>query len=350
MIGGVAMEMSSKERVMAALNRKQPDRVPYFELAVDRALAQELMGWERIPVEASGSLVRNPYTVGESKEIAGLLGLDNITYILRAPAFAHMKEGTEGRGFFGEGRITSEADLSILELPDPYDDALYAEAEEFVKNKGDYALVFVTRAGMFQAILSLGIQNFALALYDHRDLVEKLLDIYFDWTSVVAGRVCQMGFDVFCTTDDFAFKTGLFFSPDIFRELMVPRYRRMLENVTIPWILHSDGNIGEAVHMIIDLGAAGIHPNEKGAMDIRAMKRDYGDRVCLLGNVDLNILGMGTPEEADREVRELIRDVGPGGGYIVSSGNSLASYLKPECVLALTKAVKKYGRYPIDLS
>jgi len=165
----------------------------------------------------------------------------------------------------------------------------------------------------------------------------------------VAKRICQMGFDVFCTTDDFAFKTGLFFSPDIFRELMVPRYRRLMEKVTIPWILHSDGNIGEAVQMIIDLGAAGIHPNEKGAMDIRAMKRDHGDRVCLLGNVDLNILGMGTPEDADREVRELIRDLGPGGGYMVSSGNSLASYLKPECVLAMSGAVKKYGRYPIDL-
>jgi uroporphyrinogen decarboxylase len=102
--------------------------------------------------------------------------------------------------------------------------------------------------------------------------------------------------------------------------------------------------------MIVDLGVAGIHPNEKGAVDIRAMKRDYGDRVCLLGNVDLNILGRGTPEEADREVRELIRDVGPGGGYILTSGNSLASYLKPECVLAMSKAVKKYGRYPIELS
>jgi len=344
------MEMNSRERVLAALKCEEPDRVPYFELAVDRALAQDLMGWGKESVEASASLVRNTYTVEESKELAAFLGMDNIAYILRAPAYAHMGKGAEGRGFFGEGMVKAEADLSVLDLPDPYDDALYAEAEEFVKNKGDYALTFVTRAGMFQAILSLGIQNFALTLYDNPKLIEKLLDIYFDWTTVAAERVCGMGFDVFCTTDDFAFKTGLFFSPDVFRDLMVPRYKRMLEKVTIPWILHSDGNLGEAVDMIVDLGAAGIHPNEKGAMDIRAMKRDYGDRICLLGNVDLNILGMGTPEEADREVRELIRDVGPGGGYVVSSGNSLASYLKPECVVAMCKAIKKYGQYPIELS
>jgi len=139
------------------------------------------------------------------------------------------------------------------------------------------------------------------------------------------------------------------FSPEVFKELMVPRYRRVLEKVTIPWVLHSDGNITKVVDVLIDLGVAGIHPNEKGATDIRAMKRDYGDRVCLLGNVDLNLLGMGSPEEVDREVRELIRDVGPGGGYVLTSGNSLASYLKPECVLAMSEAVKKYGHYPIDL-
>jgi uroporphyrinogen decarboxylase len=68
-----------------------------------------------------------------------------------------------------------------------------------------------------------------------------------------------------------------------------------------------------------------------------------------MGNVDLNLLGMSTPAEVDEEVRGLIRDVAPGGGYIVSSGNSLASYLLPENVRAMSAAVQKYGRYPINL-
>jgi uroporphyrinogen decarboxylase len=84
-------------------------------------------------------------------------------------------------------------------------------------------------------------------------------------------------------------------------------------------------------------------------MDIRTVKRDYSDRICLLGNVDLNILGMGTPQDVEAEVRGLIRDVAPGGGYIVTSGNSLAGYLKPENVWALSEAVQKYGRYPISV-
>jgi len=69
----------------------------------------------------------------------------------------------------------------------------------------------------------------------------------------------------------------------------------------------------------------------------------------LLGNLDLNILGAGTPEDTDREVKELIRNVAPGGGYVLTSGNSLASYLKPECVMAMSEAVKKYGKYPINI-
>jgi uroporphyrinogen decarboxylase len=84
-------------------------------------------------------------------------------------------------------------------------------------------------------------------------------------------------------------------------------------------------------------------------MDIKTIKDEYGDRICVMGNVDLVLLGRGTPEEVDSEVRELIRTVGPGGGYIITSGNSLASYLKPENVLSMAEAVKKYGRYPIDL-
>lgn len=86
---------------------------------------------------------------------------------------------------------------------------------------------------------------------------------------------------------------------------------------------------------------------EPRSQGYNAVKRSHGDRICLLGNVDLNLLGLGTPEEVEQEVHGLIRDVGPGGGYIVTSGNSLAGYLKPENVLALSQAVQRYGHYPL---
>ncbi len=340
-------KMTSRERILAAIRREEPDRVPFCELGVDRSLAERLMGWPATRSAAGGSLATNPYTLEESRALAAFLGCDCIWYLLRAPTFAHYRVGQEGRSFMGEGMIKSEADLEKIKLPDPRQDEFYREAEYFAKNKGDYALVFATRIGFLQTILGMGMENFLVSLYTNLPLVEKTLDIYFDWMTVVAERICQIGFDIFWTTDDFAFKTGLFFSPALFRKIIAPRYRRVLKNVSIPWFLHSDGNILEAMDILIELGVAATHPNEKGAMDIRAVKRKYGDRICVIGNVDLNILGMGTPEETDREVKGLIRDLGPGGGYMISSGNSLASYLKPECVLAMAEAIRKYGKYPL---
>lgn len=342
------MAMTSRQRVLAALQRKEPDRVPYCELGVDRVLAQRLMGWGA-PTSQATNLEANAYTVEEAKDLAKHLHMDNISYVLRAPVYAHKLAGQDGRLFYGEGMIKTETDLALLQLPDPHNDALYAESEHFVKNSGEYSAWFVTRIGIFPTMLSLGLENFSLALYDNRPFIESVLDRYCDWIAVVAERACRLGFDVFASTDDMAFNTAPFFSVAVFRDLVLPRYRKVAKQITLPWIIHSDGNILPFVDDLLDVGITGLHPNEKGAMDIRAMKRQYGDRLCLLGNVDLNLLGMGSPEAVDREVMQLIRDVGPGGGYIVTSGNSLAAYLLPENVLALTKAVQKYGSYPISL-
>ena len=340
--------MTSRERVLTALSRRQPDRVPYCELGVDRSLAQRLMGWGA-PASQASNLEANAYTVEEAKALAAFLHLDNLSYVLRAPVYAHKEAGQDGRLFYGDGLIRTEADLDRLQLPDPTDEALYAGAAAFLEQKGEYSAWFVTRIGIFPTMLSLGTENFCLALYDNRPFVEAVLDRYVDWIVVVAERVCRMGFDVFASTDDMAFNTDPFFSPAVFRDLVLPRYRRVAEKITLPWFIHSDGNILPFVDDLLGVGVIGLHPNEKGAVDIREVKRNYRDRACVLGNVDLNLLGMGAPDAVDREVHDLIRDVGPGGGYIVTSGNSLAGYLLPENVLALSRAVQKYGRYPIAL-
>jgi uroporphyrinogen decarboxylase len=340
--------MSSKERVAAALRCEQPDRVPHCELHVDRALAQKIMGWQETNSQEA-NLEANVYSLEEAKSVASHLRLDNISYVLRAPVYAQKLPGRDGRLFYGEGMIKSVADLAKVDLPDPFEDSLYQEAAEFTSRKEDYSAWFVTRAGIFPTMLSMGLQHFCAALYEDPGLVESLLDRYFEWALVVAERVCNLGFDVFVSTDDLAFKSGPFFSPQIFHDLLLPRYHQLAERITIPWIIHSDGNIMPFLTDLLSLGIVGLHPNEKGAVDIRRMKKQYGDRICLLGNVDLNLLGLGSPEQVDREVYELIRDVGPGGGYVLTSGNSLAGYLQPSNVLAMVEAVQKYGRYPLGL-
>lgn len=342
------MSMTSRERVLTALRRGVPDRVPYCELGVDRALAKKVLGWNE---EAKVGYDRetNQFTVAEAKELAAALHKDNIAFVLRAPVYAEKVAGQDGRLFYGEGMIKTEADVDMIQLPDPADDALYVEAADFAANKGDYAAWFITRAGIFPTMLSMGLETFSIALYENRPFVERVLDIYTDWAVAVTRRACKLGFDVYATTDDMAFKSAPFFSPQVFHELVMPRYRRVAAEVTLPWVIHSDGNIMPFMDDLVSLGIAGVHPNEKGAMDPRVTKAKYGDRVCVLGNVDLNLLGMGTPEEVDKEVRALIHDLGPGGGYIVTSGNSLASYCDAANVRAMAEAVQKYGRYPLQV-
>lgn len=339
--------MNSRERVSAALRREQPDRVPWCELAVDQALAQRLMGWGSGSSEAY-NMETHPFTFEESLAVAEHLGLDNLSYVLRAPVFAEKIPGKDGRLFYGDGMIRARDDLHLLELPDPHDDALYAGAAEFVERKGDYSAWFITRAGIFPTTLSMGLEAFSIALYEDPGLIDEILDAYTEWSVVVAQRICELGFDVYVSTDDMAFRTGPFFSPQVFRELVMPRYRRVAEHISIPWIIHSDGNILPFMDDLLSLQIAGLHPIEKEAMDIVEVKREYGDRLCILGNVDLNILGMGTPEDVEDEVRHLIAHVGPGGGYIISSGNSLAAYVVPENANAMAAAVRTYGGYPID--
>ncbi len=341
--------MRSRERVLNALKRQATDRVPYCELFVDVAMAEKLLNRSLGTQGTAGTMRKNPYSIEQAVDVARFLGLDNLTYVLRAHDYTKVEVDSSGRSFPGAGMITSESDLDMIRLPDNTRDEFYQEAEEFVKKKGDYACNISTRVGLSQAMLSLGVENFSLLLYDNPKLVEKILDIYFDWTAVMAERICQLGFDFFWTTDDYAFKTGMFFSPKMFRELLFHRYRKVLDKLSIPWVLHSDGNMEASVPTLLELGVAGIHPIEKGAMNIESIKHTYGQSLCVMGNVDLVLLGRGRPEDVDAEVKRLIQTVGPGGGYIITSGNSLASYLKPENVVAMVQAIRKYGRYPIQV-
>ena len=339
--------MNSRERVLAALRCEEPDRVPYCETAVDRELAAKLLGWRETRGLSAADTATNIFTVAETIAVADFLHLDNLSYILRAPIFAERPVGKDGRRYYGQGLIHNRSDLAAMSLPDPSDDSIYDEAREFVRLKGDRSAWFLTRMGIFPTMLSMGLEDFSIALKEDWGFVEELLDRFCEWTVATAERVCAMGFDVFFTTDDMAFKTGPFFSPGVFRELLLPRYKRLAEKVSLPWVIHSDGNVLPFVDYLVDIGIAGLHPVEKGAMDIRGMKKRYGRRLCLFGNVDLNTLGIGTPEEVEAEVRGLIRDVAPGGGYVVTSGNSLAAYLRPENVIALSNAVRAFGKYPI---
>ena len=339
--------MTPRERVLCALDLKEPDRVPYCEANIDPMVAAKLLGLE-VPKElAVGSVYAR--SVEEEKALSRLLHRDNIAYKVIEPVFAETGKGKDGRVFFGRGRIQTERDLDLLKLPDPHDDSFYAEAKEYAKNKGEFALAFRTRLGIAPTYLSMGIEGFSYALYDNPKLVEKVLDMYCEFAVVLIEKICKLGFDFIWSADDLAWKGSPLFSPKFFREMMVPRIRKVAEKITLPWVHHSDGNILPILDDLIDLGVNAIHPIEPAAMDINDVKKRYGDRICLIGNIDVNTLSMGTPEQVEEEVKTRIKEVAPGGGYIVSSGNSIAAYCNPENVMAMARAIQRYGKYPIHI-
>jgi len=84
-------------------------------------------------------------------------------------------------------------------------------------------------------------------------------------------------------------------------------------------------------------------------MDIRALKQRVQGRLSLIGNVDLSYtLTLGKPADVEEEVRGLIRDLAPGGGYVVAAVHCIQPDVPPENVLAMCDEVQKAGRYPIS--
>ncbi|HRJ41430.1 MAG: hypothetical protein KJZ86_25470 [Caldilineaceae bacterium] len=325
--------MNSRERVLAALRREQPDRVPWVEGGIDLPMQWALMG-------------RKDFLPEELNE---RLGLDNINAILRPPIFADV-EVHDGIEFLTTPQIHSRADLEAVTFPDPEDPAFYREAEELVRRiDGKYAIAASMRMGLSPTLLSLGLEGFSYLLADDPGLIDTLMGRFADWTIAVVRHLRDVGVDYVWTFDDMAYKAGPMFSPQTLRKMFMPHLRGVAQAIKgegFPWILHSDGNLMLFLEDLISLGIDGLHPIEPGAMDIEALKRDYGQRICIIGNIDLHYtLTLGTPEEVEDEVRRRIQTVGAGGGYMISSANSLTSYCKVENVWAMARAIRQYAPY-----
>ncbi len=214
---------------------------------------------------------------------------------------------------------------------------------------GKYAIAASMRMGLSPTLLSLGLEGFSYLLADDPGLIDTLMGRFADWTIAVVRHLRDVGVDYVWTFDDMAYKAGPMFSPQTLRKMFMPHLRGVAQAIKgegFPWILHSDGNLMLFLEDLISLGIDGLHPIEPGAMDIEALKRDYGQRICIIGNIDLHYtLTLGTPEEVEDEVRRRIQTVGAGGGYMISSANSLTSYCKVENVWAMARAIRQYAPY-----
>ncbi|MCX6030862.1 MAG: hypothetical protein NT169_16400 [Chloroflexi bacterium] len=293
--------MDSRERVLAALRREQPDRVPFVEGGIDLPMQRALMGRDQFLPE----------------ELNEVMGRDNLGVTLRPPIFGEYEERGE-INYVARPGIRSRADLEQVVFPDPDDPSLYAEGEQLIRrNRGKYAVAANMRLGASPVLLSLGLEGFSYALADDPGLIDTLLGRYADWTIAVVRHLRDLGVDFVWTFDDMAYKTGPMFSPKVLRNVFMPHLRRVAQAIKgegFPWVFHSDGNLMSLLDDLLTLGFDGLHPLEPGPMDIERVKRLYGDRLCLIGNIDLHYtLTRGTPEEVEAEVKQRIETIGRGG-------------------------------------
>ena len=314
--------MTSRERVIAALTGKKPDKVPFFD-NLNRPARCMVMG-------------REDFT---DLEFAKEMNFDALDYYGFTPPFAaESKNGAiVGRG------IASRDDLAKLRLPELNDEYL-AGGREFVDRLGNsgLALFFRTRFGPSFVIQSMGLENFSYALYDDISLIDEFAGIFAEWAGRLLEKVMGMGFDFAWFADDIAYKTQLMFSPEIFRAIFLPKMKETIRCWKKPWAYHSDGNLYDVLDDLVALGMNGLNPIEPEAMDIRAIRKKYGSGLCLIGNVDVSLLCTGTVVQVREEVKRLIDDLGRDGGYVIATSNSITKYCKRENALAMRDAIAEY--------
>jgi len=378
-------EMTSRQRVLAALTGEPVDHIPHCELIVDPLVALRSFSWADklravagtfgrlgtnglyrdltlVIKAAKGGLEQGAFlSAPEMKAVLRIwgalepglsrhLGKDNISFWGASGCFDHflpyvLNPAQRDKGLSADGIIKTRDDLDKLAFADI--DEVVQIAEEFLANKGDFAACPIIFLGIDPCWHSMGFETFSMALIDDPEFVGEVMDRICGWYARCAEEMCKLDFDFIWGADDIAYHSSPLFSPKTYREVLLPHTRKVAEKITKPWIYHSDGNLLPILDDLLSQGMNAIHPLEPGSMDLEEMKQNYGGQITLVGNIDLVKLEAGTEEEVIQDVWEKIKILGPGYRYILSSSNSITENVKPQNLRAMMSALEKYGKYPL---
>jgi uroporphyrinogen decarboxylase len=198
-----------------------------------------------------------------------------------------------------------------------------------------------------------GMSNFLLDCHLNPNFAREIMEMVHAYSVEVASALADVGVDVVLYDDDYSESKGPFVSPETWRKLVKPFYCTFVEKFKkrgLFVMLHSDGNVTPLMEDLLEPGIDALNPIEPGAMQLRKVKETYGDRICLVGNVDCgNIMTLGTEEDVRSDVRRCIREASPGGGHILSNSNSLHWQIPTKNAIAMLEEAKRYGRYPLKL-
>jgi uroporphyrinogen decarboxylase len=343
-------ELTSAERVLRVLRRQEPDRIPHFEWIIDRR-------------------VRDAICPGSSmEEFTVRMGLDAI---LTAPDYRREQVGpnrfrnewgaiveysTEEYGMPIGGPIKTLADLEQYRAPDPRAAGRFASLEKVVaRYKGRLAIGVHLNDVLSIPRNLMGFENLMAAFGEQPELVRGLVALSVETNLELAKEAARRGADFVFTGDDYASTKGPFVSPRMFREMLAAPLKRVItgfKELGVLVIKHTDGNILPILDLIVDSGIDALDPIDPiSGLDVGDVKRRFGHRIALKGNVDCaHTLTNGTEKQVVEETIDVIRKAAEGGGLILSSSNSIHSGVKPGNYLAMWNAIRTYGGYPLQLN
>jgi len=346
------------ERIAHSMNHEEGDRVPIWDFIDNWPTYQHFAPGIEDPIQAGAKVFHG-------------LGIDlcrGVTFPTPPEAEGHEQEQASGHKtkILGRTRWVSErpykspADLKHVQPGElSVEHVREVMIPDFVRAQQAFAprTMYVPGCGcgFHGAYHICGLTVFALAIYDARDDVERIVDRLSRNAATVAQVYAELKLcPLFFVGDDVAYKGTTMFSPQTLRELFIPALARVCEplnNAGIKVIFHSDGDVTDIIDDMLEVGIAGLNPIEPLAgMDIGYLKKRYGRDLILVGNLDCSqLLPLGTIAQIREGVKACLRAAAPGGGHFIGSSSEITPSTPLENVLAFYDACREFGRYPLRL-
>ncbi len=328
-------------RLQAVLRREEPDYVPVYEFFSDVAVQERAIGEVReepsLPLGGRPDCdphIRCQYLLGYDYLSPGV-GFGFSSRLSRQP----LRDASGFDRNYLDDRHAPIKDRQSFEAFDwPTPEEVTFELVEYCSEHLPEGMKLVANLGgglLEWAMWLVGAEDFCLMVYDDPELVREIIARINDQQVAVARQSASHPVVIACALgDDMGFKTQTFLPPDVLRELIFPGLRRIADAVHASgkaFILHSCGNLTLVMDDLIDMvGVDAKHSYEDVIMPVAEVKRRWGGRVAILGGVDVDMLCRADEPALRSYVRSIVEQCGPGGGYALGSGNSIANYIPPE--------------------
>lgn len=348
--------MKSRERVIATLENKIPDRVPLFELLIDPKVINDIqpgMSYEDF-VDWADLDVVTCLAMEEDTE--------NREWVDRKNGVWRDKWGCT-QVFTGEvlsvpadpPRIERSEDLNSYIPPDPADNLVIERVKKLVDRfKGERAICVVGEAVFaVSQYLRGGLENLMIDYIADPDFAKRTADVGKEYYIELYRILLEEGVEIIALGDDYAGKTGTMMSPAHFEEFIYPGLKAVVQDIKDHGgyvIKHTDGNIWGIMDLLIAAGVDVLGPLESPYMELDKIREYSGKKVGVSGNVNVDNLSRATKEEVVAETKNLLKTVSPLGGHFLSSSNSISSSVRGENYMAMIETAHSLGRYPIDTS